>query len=65
MPVVQIAANKWQEETGHGRIIIKVSEKGIHVREVVDEKMGLQIVYDEKLVSFQSINDLANGQRYL
>jgi len=62
MPI-EIANGKWREETPHGRIC-QIRSEGIHVQRITDLPDQI-IAHDEKVVSFESVCDLADGQKTL
>jgi len=62
--LTELSKGKWCEPTQHGRIIGRISEKGIHVREVIDDENGNIVTsFDEKTVSLSDVLDFANGQK--
>ncbi len=57
----KISQNKWMQETSHGRVIIKISDRGIHVQNITDTGDGI-IAHDERVHSFQDVLDFSEGQ---
>lgn len=61
----QLAQNKFCQDTPHGRVIIRLTDLGVHVQNVTDIAGGQIIVHDEKTHSFQEVLDWSEGQMSL
>ena len=61
MPI-EISKGKWLTKTAHGRALFNIKGDGLHVQAVTDDGVKI-ITYDEKILSFEELLDLAARQK--
>lgn len=62
---IEISKGKWSVETGQGLTFFRISSQGIHVQVTTNLPNNMVKVFDEKLVPFSKVQDLAVGQAQL
>lgn len=58
----QLSPNKFVQDTPHGRVIVRLSDRGLHVHNVTEVAGGNIIAHEEKTHSFQEVLDWSEGQ---
>jgi hypothetical protein len=58
----QLSPNKFVQDTPHGRVIVRLSDRGVHVQNITEISGGQIIAHDEKVHSYQDVLDWSDGQ---
>lgn len=59
---IEISKGKWSVETGQGLTFFRISSQGIYVQVTTNLPKKRVKVFDEKLIPFSQVQDLAVGQ---